>query len=73
MCKYSDEIQSMHFGSSLRQISLHTGVIYKDSDTVVLFCTASDNLKHGPAAIWPHMDPVLEHITQGITTKSFIS
>jgi len=75
MCKYSDEIQSMYFGSSRRQISLHTGVIYKDSDTVVSFCTASDNLKHGPAAIWAHMDRVLKHITQSNNYKTihFIS
>lgn len=27
-CKYSQEIQSAHFGGSKKQISLHTSVIY---------------------------------------------
>jgi hypothetical protein len=27
-CKFDKEIQSMHFGVSQRQISLHTGVAY---------------------------------------------
>lgn len=58
MCKYSEEIQSMHFGASQRQISLHTGVVYTASETIP-FCSISDNLKHGPAAIWTHLRPVL--------------
>lgn len=62
LCKYADEIQSMHFGGSRRQISLHTGIAYM-ADKVMPFCTVSDNLKHGPAAIWAHMRPVLEYIT----------
>lgn len=60
-CKYESEIQSVHFGASQRQISLHTGVMYlKDKSTS--FCSISDNLKHGPAAIWGHLRPVLQHI-----------
>lgn len=59
--KYESEIQSMHFGASRRQISLHTGVAYI-ADKVYPFCTVSDCLKHGPAAIWAHMEPVIYYI-----------
>ena len=48
--KYESEIQSMHYGASRRQISLHTGVAYIWTD-IYPFCTVSDCLKHGPAAI----------------------
>jgi len=58
-CKYSEEIQSMHFGASQRQVSLHTGVLYT-KDNTDSFCSLSDNLKHGPAGIWAHLIPVLQ-------------
>lgn len=58
-CKYHSEIQSMHFGASQRQISLHTGVIYTKEENTA-FCSMSDNLKHAPAGIWGHMKPVLQ-------------
>ncbi|XP_069139889.1 uncharacterized protein [Argopecten irradians] len=60
-CKYASEIQSMHFGCSQRQISLHTGVAYT-KNTLYSFCTVSDCLKHGPAAIWAHLHPILEEL-----------
>jgi len=28
LCKYSSETQSVHFGVSRQQVSLHTGVLY---------------------------------------------
>lgn len=28
VCKFTEEVQAMHFGASKQQISLHTGVIY---------------------------------------------
>ena len=59
--KYESEIQSMHFGASKRQIGLHTGVAYIGHDTYP-FCTASDCLRHGPAAIWAHLEPFIHHI-----------
>ena len=59
--KYESEIQSMHFGPSRRQISLHTGVAYI-GDQVHPFCTVSDCLKHGPAAIWAHLEPIIKYI-----------
>lgn len=60
-CKYREEIQSMHFGASQRQISLHTGVVYMKNCTR-LFCTISDCLRHDPSSIWAHLQPVLESL-----------
>ncbi|XP_064618059.1 LOW QUALITY PROTEIN: uncharacterized protein LOC135482139 [Liolophura sinensis] len=62
-CKYSEEIQSMHFGASQRQITLHTGVAYTRSKTYS-FCTMSDSLNHAPAAIWAHLQPVILHLKE---------
>ena len=42
-CKYSSEIQSMLFGSSQKQISLHMGVVYSKGRELS-FCTVSDCL-----------------------------
>ena len=36
-CKYGSENQSMHFGSSKKQISLHTRVAYTSEKTIILF------------------------------------
>jgi hypothetical protein len=54
----------MHFGASQRQISLHTGVYYAGSSDSKpqCFCTVSDELHHGPSAIWAHLQPVLSKI-----------
>ena len=59
--KSLDEIQSAHFGASLRQIILHTGIMYVDGQTTS-FCTVSDQFSHGPRAIWSHLMPVLKKI-----------
>jgi len=58
-CKNASEIQSMHFGASQKQISLHTGVMYSRKGPTS-FCTISDNLKHGPSGIWGHLKPILQ-------------
>lgn len=63
--KYSKEIQSVHFGASKKQITLHTGAFfYKDQITnkieCVSFCTVSEDLRHDAAAIWAHMKPIFE-------------
>lgn len=42
-CKYSAEPQSVHFGASRKQITLHTGVIY-GKDFKEGFCTLSPSL-----------------------------
>ncbi|WAR24778.1 hypothetical protein MAR_038447 [Mya arenaria] len=59
--KYANEIQSVHFGASKQQISLHTGIAYLGDDKVS-FCSVSDCLKHGPAAIWAHLAPVITYL-----------
>lgn len=62
-CKLTEEIQSMHFGASKRQITLHTGVYYIGPNSKAeSFCTVSDSLHHGPAAIWAHLEPILDMI-----------
>lgn len=63
VCKLNAEIQSMHFGASKKQVTLHTGVFYIGKNSKGnSFCTVSDSLHHGPAAIWAHLEPVLKMI-----------
>ncbi|XP_061892415.1 uncharacterized protein LOC133642309 [Entelurus aequoreus] len=57
-CKYHKEIQSVHFGGSHQQATLHTGVLYTNGQTVP-FCSISPSRRHDPPAIWAHMEPVL--------------
>lgn len=62
-CKLSIEIQSMHFGASQKQLTSHTGVYYTGKEKkACCSSTVSDSLEHGPAAIWTHLDPVLNAI-----------
>lgn len=61
--KCSTEIQSMHFGASKSQISLHTGVMhYRNGNEIKCqsFCTNSDNIDHMAYAVWAHLEPILE-------------
>lgn len=58
-CKYSNETQSLHFGGSHEQASLHTGILYVGKDTIP-FCTISKCRQHDPPAIWAHLKPILE-------------
>ena len=60
-CKLSDEVQSMHFGGARNQVTLHTVVVYA-KDNTKSYCTVSDEMHHGPAAIWGHLDPILKDI-----------
>lgn len=63
ICKMSSEIQSMHFGASKHQLSLHTGVYYiGNNSNQTTFCTVSENLNHGPPAIWAHLKPIIKRI-----------
>lgn len=64
-CKHATEIQSVHFGASKKQISLHTGTFFykkeeKKCIECVLFGTVSECLRHDAAAIWAHLQPVFE-------------
>jgi hypothetical protein len=45
-CKYSNEIQSVHFGSSHQQATLHTGVIYVDGTQEPTCFTSISPYKH---------------------------
>jgi hypothetical protein len=54
------EIQSMHFGASLPQLSLYTGY-YTTGQTnkIQSFCGVSDSLRHDPSAVWAYLVPIL--------------
>ena len=77
VAKCSQEIQSMHFGASKNQISLHTGVYFVGPEGVPkTFCSVSDSNNHGPAAIWTHLDPILDCIQKEnpqVNTMHFFS
>ena len=62
-CKYSSEIQAVHFGSSHQQATLHTGVLYVGGiQEPTCFTTISPSKHKSPAAIWEHLNPVLDHV-----------
>ncbi|XP_037395079.1 uncharacterized protein LOC108426002 isoform X1 [Pygocentrus nattereri] len=64
-CKYHKEIQSVHFGGSHQQASLHTGVLYVAGDQAPQsFCTISPSRRHDPVAIWAHLDPILNQVRE---------
>ena len=45
VCKMQNEVPSAHFGTSKKQISLHTGVYYVGHDgEAYTFCTISESL-----------------------------
>ena len=63
LCKYGSEIQAVHFGGSHKEATLHTGVMYVGGKAKPhTFCTISDCMDHGPAAIWAYMEPVLDEL-----------
>lgn len=54
VCKYSEEVQSVHFGASKLQISLHTSILYlhgEEKNSLQSFCSMSSNLRLGPVYI----------------------
>jgi len=66
-CKHFSEIQSVHFGASHDQATLHDGIFYVrngDKMSVTSFCTISNSRAHDPAAIWVYMEPILKLIRQ---------
>lgn len=60
LCKYAQEPQSVHFGASRQQVSLHTGMIYSKNYSEG-FCTFSESLRHDPVAILAHLKLVIDH------------
>lgn len=71
-CKYSTEVQSIHFGGNRNQVSLHTGVRYW-GEKVQSFCTVSPDLNHSPIAILIHLKPVLEEHCTEVKNLHFLS
>lgn len=64
VCKYFREIQSVFYGSSKKQLTLHTGVLYykKGSETEQeCFCTLSECRRHDAPAIMAHLEKALEY------------
>jgi hypothetical protein len=61
--KFSEEVQSMHFGGSRGQISLQTAIIYIRNELGVTepysFCTASECTRHDAAAVWAHLNHLI--------------
>lgn len=62
-CKYGAEPQSLHFGGSRRQLTLHTGVAYSSEQTKpISFCTVSESLRHDAKAVAAHLSPILTYL-----------
>lgn len=62
LCQYHREIQSVHFGGSHHQTTMHTGVLYVGQFEPKPFCTLSDSRLHEPVAIWVYLAPVLKSL-----------
>lgn len=60
LCKYGREPQSMHFGASRDQISLHTGMVYAKNLSRG-FCTFSKSLRHDALAVIAHLRTVIDY------------
>ncbi|XP_058628850.1 uncharacterized protein LOC131538763 isoform X2 [Onychostoma macrolepis] len=77
LCKYANEVQSVHFGGSHQQATLHTGVLYTAAQkNPIAFCSISPSRRHDPPAIWAHLDPVLDMVQSRflqVTQLHFVS
>ncbi|KAJ2950774.1 hypothetical protein O0L34_g9039 [Tuta absoluta] len=67
LCKYGKEIQSMHFGASRQQITLHTVVTYHKSpesgDIITKsFCSLSECLRHDACAVFAHLKGIFARL-----------
>ncbi len=82
-CKYSSEIQAVHFASNQQQATLHSGVLHVGGVDVCFVCvkhvcfgTISPSKEKGPAAIWTHLSPVLDLVKSSypnVTVVHFFS
>lgn len=78
LCKFTEEVQSVHFGGSRKQIALHTGAFYHISEKKSLqcftFCGVSDDTLHNAYSIWAYIKPILSLITErNIKVVHFVS
>jgi len=72
-CKYNRELQSTHFGGNRANVTLHTGMVYKEKENIS-FCTLSEDLRHDPVAISSHLLPILdEYVSEEIQNIHFLS
>lgn len=71
-CKYSQEIQSCHFGGSHKQVTMHTGVLYVGQRDPLSFCTLSDSRQHDPVGIWCYLKPVFELIKSDFPSVTIV-
>ncbi|CAB3248789.1 unnamed protein product [Arctia plantaginis] len=63
--KFAEEVQSLHFGGSRGQVSLHTVVAYlKEGRETVhhCLCTVSECTRHDSPAVWAHLQKALEFV-----------
>ncbi|XP_014672743.1 PREDICTED: uncharacterized protein LOC106813190 [Priapulus caudatus] len=73
-CKAETETQSMHFGGSRKQISLHTCHAMFRDHVIRCYCTLSEDPRHCAESVWAHLAPVLDDLSKtGITTIHFVS
>lgn len=70
--KYNSEVQSVHFGCSREQLTLHTAVIYYRSGETQYFCSVSNSLRHDASAVWAHLVPILREIEETVPTVSVL-
>lgn len=59
------EIQSVHFGASKQQFTLHTAMGYIKGKKQS-YCTLSENRTHGPPEIMAHIKPVITHLNSQV-------
>ncbi|MEQ2213903.1 hypothetical protein XENOCAPTIV_023108 [Xenoophorus captivus] len=62
-CKYSSQVQAVHFRASHQLATLHTGVSYVGRHPeAVCFRTISASKHKGHSAIWQHINPVVDYL-----------
>ena len=63
--KFGSEIQSVHFGGSHKQVTLHTVVLYVgDVEQPIPLCTVSPSKRHDPIAIWKYLEPLIDYMKE---------
>ena len=74
-CKYTTEVQAIHFGASRGFASIHDGILYVGSETES-FASISNSPRHDAVAIWTHMRPVFKWLFEKhpeVNTLHFMS
>ena len=62
-CKLEREIQSMHFGASEKEITLHNRVWHTGKEKVPhCFSAVSDSLDNEPTVVWAIIRPIIDDI-----------